>query len=99
MARFLIRLGGLGIVAAIVYLAVGEMFGADQALFRTLIWASGFSLGAGIIAWAAGRVTAGIVGRSCPRCGRRVARGHVYCEDHMRETINEYRDRQREREG
>ena len=101
MARFLIRIGGLGIAAAIVYLAVGEMFlhGADKALFMTLIWASGISLGAGVIAWAAGRVTAGLVGRSCPRCGRRVARGKVYCEEHMRETINEYRDRQREREG
>jgi hypothetical protein len=101
MARFLLRLGGLGVVAAIVYLAAGEAFlgGADRRIFGTLFAASGMSLAGGLVAWVAGRVTAGLVGRSCPRCGRRVARGRVYCEDHLREAINEYRDRQREREG
>jgi hypothetical protein len=101
MSRFLIRLGGLGIVGAVVYLAACEMFfhGADEALFKTLLMASGVSLAAGVVAWIAGRVTARLVGRSCPRCGRHVAQGRVYCEDHMRDAINEYRDRQREREG
>lgn len=101
MARFLLRLGGLGVVGAIVYLAVGETLlqGADKALFNTLMMASGVSLAAGVVAWAAGRVTAGLAGRSCPRCRKRVAPGRVYCEEHLRDAINEYRDRQREREG
>ena len=50
-------------------------------------------VGAGL--WIAGRGMATIVSQSCPRCGRRVGRGRVYCEDHLQDTINEYRDQQR----
>ncbi len=98
MARLLLRVGGLAIVGAFVYLAVWTAFmgGADDALFRTMLMAGGACVGAGCLAWAVGRTTAGLVARSCPRCGRRVARGRVYCEEHLQETINEYRDRQRD---
>ena len=54
-------------------------------------------LALGLVLSMAGRGMATLVGRSCPRCGRRVARGRVYCEDHLQETINEYRDQQRNR--
>jgi predicted nucleic acid-binding Zn ribbon protein len=43
------------------------------------------------------RAHSGITVPTCPRCGRKVARGRVYCDDHLKETINRYRDEQREK--
>ena len=33
----------------------------------------------------------------CVRCGAAIERGQSYCLDHLRETLNEYQDRCRER--
>jgi hypothetical protein len=33
----------------------------------------------------------------CVRCGAVIERGQSYCLDHLRETLNEYQDRSRER--
>ncbi|HEU4402326.1 MAG TPA: hypothetical protein VFT43_09490 [Candidatus Polarisedimenticolia bacterium] len=101
MSRLLLRVGGLAIVGSVVYLVVGDalLAGADYALFRTILLSGVVCMAVGVVAWAAGRATAGLIARACPRCGRRVARGRVYCEDHLKETINEYRDHQRDRGG
>ncbi len=101
MSNLLFRVGGLLILGAVAYLVVAEVAqgGANHALVRTLLWAGAISLAGGIVARIGGRATAAIVGRSCPRCGRRVARGRVYCDEHLQETINEYRDRQRDTKG
>jgi hypothetical protein len=98
MSRLLLRLGGLAMLGALAYLVVGDVFfkGADYPLARTILIAGGLCVAAGLLAGAAGRTTAVLVGRTCPRCGRRVAHGRVYCEEHLKETINEYRDRHRE---
>jgi len=99
MSTALFRIGGLLIVGALLYLVIWDIFlgGADNALARRLLLAGGASLAGGVVARMAGRATAGILGRSCPRCGRRVARGRVYCDEHLQETINEYRDRQHDK--
>jgi hypothetical protein len=101
MARLLSRLGGLAIAGAFVYLAVWEtwMDGADNRLFLNLLAAGGASIAAGVVFWILGRGAAGLASRSCPRCGRRVGRGRVYCDDHLREAVNEFRDQERERRG
>ena len=97
MSRLLLRLGGLALVGGVAYMVVGDLLfgGADYRLVKTILIAGGVALAAGVVARIAGSAAAGLAGRSCPRCGRRVARGHVYCDDHLQETINEYRDRQR----
>jgi hypothetical protein len=97
IARVLIRLGGLLIVAAVVYLPVSRLITGQENFrtFRNLAGAGMVSLLVGGVLWVAGRGMASIVSRSCPRCGRRVARGRVYCDDHLQDTINEYRDRER----
>ncbi|MGH9748857.1 MAG: hypothetical protein ACRD6R_02895 [Candidatus Polarisedimenticolia bacterium] len=99
MARFLVRIGGLLLVGACVYMAVWEgwMGGADNRLIVQLLAAGGACVGGGVILWALGRGAASLASRSCPRCGRRVARGRVYCEEHLRDAVNEFRDRERER--
>lgn len=100
MARLLFRLGGLLIVGAILYAVLGASQAVDtnDALVRTLLVAGGACFAGGIAARIAGRAAAGIAGRACPRCGRRVRPGRVYCDEHLQETINEYRDRQRDRQ-
>ena len=97
MSRVLIRLGGFLVVAAVVYLAAAEIIrgGVDNKVFWYLAGTGAVSMAAGFILTVFGRGVAAVAGRSCPRCGRRVARGHVYCDDHLQETINEYRDQQR----
>jgi hypothetical protein len=97
MGRALIRLGGLLIVAAVVYLAAAQVLAGrpDTILFRNIAAAGAACVVVGFVVSATGRGMAAIVGRSCPRCGRRVARGRVYCDDHLQETINEYRDQNR----
>ena len=97
IARVLIRLGGLLIVAAVVYLPTSRLITGQENFktFRNLAGAGMVSLLVGGVLWMAGRGMASIVSRSCPRCGRRVARGRVYCDDHLQDTINEYRDQER----
>ena len=98
MGRLLLRLGGLLLVGGVAYAVLGEtvLGRTDHTVVRALLAAGVVSLAAGWIARAAGRATAGLIGRSCPRCGRRVKPGRVYCDEHLQETINEYRDNQRE---
>ena len=97
MGRILVRVGGFLIVAAVVYMPAARLIGGQEnaRVFRSLAGAGVICLAAGGLLAIAGRGMATIVGRSCPRCGRRVARGRVYCDEHLQETINEYRDQER----
>jgi hypothetical protein len=99
MARALIRLGGLLCVASVVYLAAAQILAGapDKGLFWNIVIAGALCLALGLVLSMAGRGMAVLVGRSCPRCGHRVGRGRVYCDEHLQETINEYRDQQRNR--
>jgi hypothetical protein len=99
MASLLVRLGTLLLVGDLIYLAVGEwmMGGADNHLFRTILASGALSLVGGFALSFLQRARSGIIGPTCPSCGKRVARGRVYCEDHLVETINRYRDEQRQK--
>ena len=87
------------VVASVVYLAAAQMIrgDVDKTVFRNLAGAGVICVAGGFVLSLFGRGMAAVVGRSCPRCGRRVARGRVYCDDHLQETINEYRDQLRNR--
>jgi len=97
MARALLRLGGLLIVASVVYLAAAQVLtgSVDARLFWIIAVSGLVCVAVGLLLSLAGRGMAALISRSCPRCGRRVAAGRVYCEEHLQETINEYRDQQR----
>ena len=101
IGRMLLRLGGLAMAGACVYLAVWETWrgGADNALFLRILTGGAAAVALGVVLMALGRGAAGLAARACPRCGRRVARGRVYCEEHLREAVNEFRDQERERRG
>ncbi len=97
IGRLLFRLGGLLIVVAVVYLPAAQMLkgSVNNRVFRSLAGGGVICLAAGAVLWIAGRGMATIVSQSCPRCGRRVGHGRVYCEEHLQDTINEYRDQER----
>lgn len=97
MGRLLVRIGGLLIVAAFVYLPASRLLAGEEnsRVFRGLAGSGLVCMVVGAALWIAGRGMATIVSRSCPRCGRRVGRGRVYCEEHLQDTINEYRDQER----
>lgn len=98
MSGLLIRLGSLIVVLDLIYLAVGEIVDevvVDDTWFRTALAAGAASIAGGIILWLVGRATASLVGRTCPRCRRRVAHGRIYCDEHRSEAINQQRDRER----
>jgi hypothetical protein len=97
ISNLLYRLGTLLVVGDILYLVIwtAARGGADGHLFRTVLAAAGVCLGGGLVASLAGKARTGITAPSCPTCGRKVSRGRVYCEDHLAETINRYRDQER----
>ena len=99
MSRLLVRLGGLLLLASVLYLAIAQWaYGAvDNRLFTKILLAGGVSVAAGVVLWILGRGAAGHAARSCRRCGRRVRPGKTYCDEHLKEAIEEYRDHQRER--
>jgi hypothetical protein len=98
MASLLMRLGTVLIVGDVLYLAIWTARGgADAQLFRTILGAGGLCLGGALVLSLVARARSGLGAPSCPTCGKRVARGRVYCEDHLVETINRYRDEQRQK--
>lgn len=99
MSSLLYRLGTLLVVGDVAYLFLFDAFwgGADPRAFRTVLAAGALCLGGGFVASLVARARSGITAPTCPQCGRRVARGRVYCEDHLVETINRYRDQEREK--
>ena len=99
MSAFLHRLGGLVLVADIVYLVVWETSrgGADKSLFRSGLLAAAVCVAGGFLFGLGSKARSGITAKSCPKCGRRVARGKMFCDDHLVETINRYRDEQRDK--
>ena len=101
MSTTLLRIGLLLIVLDLFYLVIAETRwgGADEPLFRYVLWGGGIFIAGGVLAWLVGRAAAGVAGRTCARCERRVTRGRMYCEDHFQETIDRYRDQERQKGG
>lgn len=48
----------------------------------------------GIVLAVLSPVARTMVGARCARCSASVPRGQTYCADHLRATVQEYRDRQ-----
>ena len=97
-----LRFLGLALVAAAVWLFLAEAMGWIGSGLASG-W-GGAALKSGLVCLAAGVVLRALapVGREfrkgrCVRCGAPIERGQAYCADHLLQTVNEYRDRVRER--
>ena len=98
IGSMLYRLGGLLILGDIAYLVWQAARGqSDFQVFRMVLGAAAVCLLGGLVFSIVSRAKSGISFPTCPRCGRRVARGRVYCDDHLKETINRYRDEQHQK--
>ncbi|HUD71165.1 MAG TPA: hypothetical protein VMQ62_04310 [Dongiaceae bacterium] len=96
MSALLYQLGGLVVVLDLLYLA-WRRDAANPALFRGGLAVAAACLAGGIVITILQRAKAGMRAKGCPRCGRPVARGRMFCDEHFAETINRYRDEERQR--
>ncbi|HEX5044840.1 MAG TPA: hypothetical protein VFV75_18215 [Candidatus Polarisedimenticolaceae bacterium] len=94
----LLRRMGLGIWIATIWLALAQLAGVipagtvDVWLWRGA-WAGTAVLALGLMAGIFTPVSRELRRGHCIRCGVRIERGQTYCHDHLRQTVNEYRDR------
>jgi len=88
---------GLGLVAGAACIALASAVGwVPSGTFDPWVVPA---LGAGVAVFALG-VLGTVLGRvarmvrrgRCVRCGSPIERGQTYCIDHLRETVDEYRD-------
>lgn len=97
-----LRFLGLALLAAAVWTSLAEAIGwitpALASDWGSLALKSGLlCLGAGILLGAFSPVGRELRRGRCVRCGAPIERGQTYCTDHLVATVNEYRDRARER--
>lgn len=97
MGRGLMSLGAFLLVATIALWIAGTADWLDQGLVDGT---SAFTLKAGLVMIAAAlvlRLVSPVTRRlgqgRCTTCGAPVEKGHVYCLDHLKETVHTYRDR------
>lgn len=97
-----LRFLGLALLAAAVWLSLAEATGGIGSGFASE-WV-GLAFKSGLLCLAAGLLLRALnpIGRElrkgrCVRCGAAIERGQTYCTDHLVQTVNEYRDRARER--
>jgi hypothetical protein len=92
-------LGILTIVGAILWMVLSEVVfhQSHGSQVRLMLGAGVALLAASLILSIVTRVTSKMSGRKCPRCGRPVQQGHTYCQDHLKETVNQFRDAQRKK--
>jgi predicted nucleic acid-binding Zn ribbon protein len=97
MGRSLFSLGSFLLVATVfLWIAGAAGWMSDHASDVS----SAISLKAGIVLMVASLilrlvspVAKQITKSHCAACGRPVAKGHIYCNDHLQETVNQTRDR------
>lgn len=96
MTRSLRTLGILAVAAGLLWMVIDGLVLEESRgrEVRLLLLVGVVLLGLSLILAAVGRVTAKVAGRRCPRCGRPVQHGHVYCADHRKEAVNQIRDHQ-----
>ena len=101
MARAL-RNAGLTLIAGIACLALAGSAGWVDADIVDPWIKPGFHLGVAALALGVlGAIVAPlvrmVVRTRCVRCGVPIERGQVYCADHLKQTVAEYADRERDR--
>jgi uncharacterized membrane protein YgdD (TMEM256/DUF423 family) len=98
MANFLIRLGLL--IAALAVLGLifvdTEMAAGHEELPRNILFVGAVIFAGGVVLSAVSKASnVRLWGARCPKCGHSVQRGHIYCEDHFQEALDQARDRLR----
>jgi drug/metabolite transporter (DMT)-like permease len=92
-------LGIVAIVGAVLWMVTSEMVFHESrgSQVRLMLGAGVACLAASVIVSLATRVSSRVSTRKCPRCGKPVQQGHIYCQDHLKEAVNRFRDDQRQK--
>ena len=100
MGRSLLTLGSSLLLATLglwIADAAGWIGPVGDAAWTALIWKAGLAaLAAGLVLRIFSPVRHKLAEGRCEVCGRTTERGHAYCLDHLRETVDSYRDRERD---
>ena len=90
-------LGILAIAGGLLWMVIAELVlhRASGGQVRILLLGGVVLLVGSLIFSILGRVSAKVASGRCRRCGKPVQTGHVYCSDHFKAAVNEYRDHQR----
>jgi hypothetical protein len=103
VARVLRQVGLLLIAAAACLAVASSARWVEPALvdpwILPVLEVGAVGLALGLVLPALGAVARMVRRGRCARCGRVIERGQTYCIDHLRETIAEYQEHQRERPG
>jgi zinc ribbon protein len=99
LVKLLRTFGFLAVAAAILWMGISEMVFHEKRFsqVRFLLAAGILLLVASLILSMVLRVSNKITGSRCPRCGKPVQQGHIYCQDHLKEVVNRSRDDQRQK--
>lgn len=99
MVKLLRTIGFLAVGAAVVWMVVSEMILHENRVsqVRLLLAVGALLLITSLILSMVFRVSNKMTGSRCPRCGKPVQQGHIYCQDHLKEVVNRSRDDQRQK--
>jgi hypothetical protein len=99
LVKLLRTIGFLAVTAAILWMGISEMVFHEKRFsqVRFLLAVGALLLIASLILSMVFRVSSKITGSRCPRCGKPVQQGHIYCQDHLKEVVNRSRDDQRQK--
>ena len=91
-------LGILCIVGGLLWMVIAELvLHEDGGWVKPILLAGVVFLAVSLALTIMGRVSAKVSSRRCRRCGKPVQPGHIYCSDHLKEAVNEFRDHQRQK--
>ena len=102
MHNILSSLGWLGFAAGLIYYFIRDQYG-DAALIEKYVWqtqvilivSAALVVGGVILRFMSKKTGLGQQNARCPRCGKRIHKGEMYCFDHRRDSIWEARDKHR----
>ncbi|MCI0409451.1 MAG: hypothetical protein L0191_12980 [Acidobacteria bacterium] len=99
MVKLLRSIGLLAMAAAVVWMVASEMIFHENRVsqVRLLLGAGALLLVTSLLLSMALRLSNKVTGSRCPRCGKPVQQGHIYCQDHLKEVVNRSRDDQRQK--
>jgi hypothetical protein len=92
-------LGLLLVAIGLLWMVIAELFLHESrgAQVRLLLLGGVLLLAVSVALSVMGRVSAKVGEKRCRRCGKPVLHGGLYCSDHLKEAVNEFRDHQRQK--
>ena len=99
MVKLVRTLGFLALGAAVLLMVLSEMVFKESrgSQVRLLLMIAVVLLIASFVLSMFFSVSSKFSGKRCPRCGKPVQQGHIYCSDHLKEVVNRSRDDQRQK--